>query len=251
MSFTLHRRRFFGAAGGFALAPSLHPAAASAATRDWPPVEGKDTPKLCLGTGRASDPKEMRRFKQIGVDHVLMGGPPIPWKEADLRALVERFRAAGLTVDNLMIYGFPNALYGRPGRDEEIDKVSASIRAAGRAGVPVVEYNFYSHRLTEGYYEELGRGGSGMTAYNYDRSKDLPPLPEVGTHTLDEMWANITYFLKAVVPVAEESGVRLALHPSDPPVPLSRGSGLARGLRSAGRAAASRSRETRRSRPRR
>jgi mannonate dehydratase len=64
-----------------------------------------------------------------------------------------------------------------------------------------------------------------MTAYDYDRSKDLPPLPEVGVHTLDEMWANVTYFLKAVVPVAEESGVRLALHPSDPPVPLSRGSG--------------------------
>jgi mannonate dehydratase len=39
------------------------------------------------------------------------------------------------------------------------------------------------------------------------------------------MWRNVTYFLKAVVPVAEESNVRLALHPSDPPVPLSRGSG--------------------------
>ena len=94
MSFTLHRRRFFGAAGGFALAPSLRPAAAPAATRDWPLVEGKDTPKLCLGTGRASDPKEMRRYKQIGIDHVLMGGPPIPWTGADLTALVERYRAA-------------------------------------------------------------------------------------------------------------------------------------------------------------
>jgi mannonate dehydratase len=39
------------------------------------------------------------------------------------------------------------------------------------------------------------------------------------------MWANITYFLKAVVPVAQESGVRLALHPNDPPAPVSRGSG--------------------------
>ena len=41
-----------------------------------------------------------------------------------------------------------------------------------------MEYNFYAHRLTEGYYEELGRGGAGLTAYDYDRSKDLPPLPE-------------------------------------------------------------------------
>ena len=55
--------------------------------------------------------------------------------------------------------------------------------------------------------------------------KDLPPLPNEGAHTLDEMWKNATYFLKAVVPVAKESNVRLALHPNDPPAPLSRGSG--------------------------
>jgi mannonate dehydratase len=221
MSTRLPRRSFIHAAGTFALVPT----AARSAPRDWPPTEGSGTPKICLGADAKADEKEMRRLRQIGVDHVLMGGPPIPWQEADLGALVERFRAGGLTVANLMIYGFPNTLYGRPGRDEEIDKVKASIRATGRAGVPVVEYNFYSHRLTEGYYEELGRGGAGMTAYDYDRSKDLPPLPEVGTHSLDEMWRNVTYFLKAVVPVAEASGVRLALHPSDPPVPRSRGSG--------------------------
>ncbi len=166
----------------------------------------------------------MRRFKQIGVDHVLMGGPRVPWTEEALGALVGRFRAGGLSVVNLMISGFPNALYGRPGRDEEIESVKASLRAAGKAGIPVVEYNFYAHRLTEGYYEEPGRGGAGMTAYDYERSKNLPPLPEVGTHTLDAMWANVTYFLKAVVPAAESAGVRLALHPNDPPVPLSRGS---------------------------
>ena len=39
------------------------------------------------------------------------------------------------------------------------------------------------------------------------------------------MWNNAAYFLKAVVPVAKESNVRLALHPNDPPAPISRGSG--------------------------
>jgi mannonate dehydratase len=217
----LPRRSFLHAAGAFTLAPAF----ARALPRDWPPSEATSTPKLCLGIGATASEKEMRGLRQIGVDHVLMGGPAIPWTDEALRALVERFRAAGLTVANLMIAGFPKALYGRPGRDEEIDKVNASIRAAGRAGVPVVEYNFYSHRLTEGYHEEIGRGGAGLTAYDYDRSKDLPPLPEEGVHSQDEMWANVTYFLKAVVPVAEAAGVRLALHPSDPPVPLSRGSG--------------------------
>jgi len=76
----------------------------------------------------------------------------------------------------------------------------------------------------EGYFEETGRGGAGLTGVDYDRMKDLPPLPQEGAHTLNEMWANITYFLEAVITVAEKANVRLALHPNDPPFPLSRGS---------------------------
>ncbi len=211
-----------GAAGVLAAAPSA--ARAAGAGVDWPPPEGEGVPKLCLGVSADADPKTMRQLKQIGIDHVLMGGGPIPWAEATLEELRKRFADQGLEVCNLMIGGFSNTLYGRPGRDEEIGKVIASIRAAGKAGLPVIEYNFYAHRLMKGYHEVPGRGGAGMTGYDYSLSKDLPPLPEVGTHTLDEMWDNITYFLKAVVPVAEEAGVRLALHPNDPPVPLSRGS---------------------------
>jgi mannonate dehydratase len=218
------RRRFLRTASVAGLVPAALPGLARGAARPWPPAEGPGTPRLCLGVGANADEREMRRIRQIGVEHVLMGGPPIPWKEEDLRALVARFRAGGLTVANLMIGGFPNAIYGRPGRDEEIEKVKASIVAAGRAGIPVVEYNFYAHRLVEGYHEELGRAGAGLTAYDYERSKDLPPLPEVGTHDLEALWANVTYFLRAVVPAAESAGVRLALHPSDPPVPKSRGS---------------------------
>jgi len=125
----------------------------------------------------------------------------------------------------MMIGGFPKTLLGQPGRDEEIEKVIASIRAAGRAGLPVIEYNFYAHRLVEGYYEEIGRAGAGLTAFDYARVKDLPPLEAEGVHSIEEMWQNVTYFLKAVVPAAEQAGVRLALHPNDPPTPLSRGSG--------------------------
>lgn len=215
------------AVGATAFAPSL--ASAEAAERSWPIVEGPDTPKLCLPGGRGE--AGMRRVKQLGVNYVLGEAGQIPWQEADIRSQVERFKAGGLTLYNIMISGFRNAIYGRPGRDEHIDKVQQSIRAAGKAGLPVIEYNWYAHRLMEGYHEETGRGGAGYTAMDYDRiyangvkAKDLPPLPEEGAHTLDEMWGNITYFLKAVIPVAEQSGVRLALHPNDPPVPLSRGS---------------------------
>ncbi|HXW14780.1 MAG TPA: mannonate dehydratase [Terriglobia bacterium] len=191
--------------------------------------EGPETPKLCLeiNGGLAAghlDEAGMRRVKQLGVNHVAMGGPAIPWQESQIRALVDSLKSGGLTLGNLMVSGFPNTIYGRPGRDEEIQKVQQSIRAAGAAGVPVVEYNFYAHRLIEGYYAEPGRAGAGLTAFDYNRVRNLPPLPEEGAHDLEEMWQNITYFLKAVVPVAEQSGVRLALHPNDPPAPLSRGS---------------------------
>jgi len=123
---------------------------------------------------------------------------------------MDTLKSGGLTLGNMMIGGFPNAIYGRPGRNKEIEKVRASIRVAGRAGLPVVEYNFYAHRIVEGYYEETGRAGAGLTAFDNDRVKNLPPLPEEGVHSLDEMWTNVAYFLKAVAPVAEESGVRLA-----------------------------------------
>ncbi len=195
-----------------------------------PRVEGKDTPKICLEIGNGAlsagtlDEGGMKRVAQLGVEHVLSGGPKIPWTEAQLKDQIGRLKAGGLTLGNLMIGGFPNTIYGRPGRDEEIEKVIQSVRAAGKAGLPVIEYNFYAHRAMEGYYEEIGRAGAGLTGFDYERMKDLPPLPEEGAHNLEEMWANITYFLKAVVPVAEQSGVRLALHPNDPPAPISRGS---------------------------
>jgi len=201
-------------------------------TRDPDASEMSGIPKIALELSRVGsyfatgtvDEAGMRRVKQLGVNDVLMGGPPVPWLEPDLRGLIDKLKTGGLSLGNMMITGFPKTLYGKPGRDEEIEKVQQSIRAAGRVGLPVVEYNFYAHRLVEGYYGETGRGGAGLTAFDYDRVEELPPLPEEGAHKLEEMWSNITYFLRAVIPVAEESGVRLALHPNDPPAPLSRGS---------------------------
>ena len=230
MKTLVSRRTLLRAVGTAALSSSAIPLAfpgpvvPEAGDGGWRP-EGPDTPKICLELSVTRlDEAAMRRVKQIGINYIASGGPPIPWQESRIRSIMDTLKSGGLTLGNLMIGGFPNTLYGRPGRDEEIEKVRQSIRAAGRAGLPVIEYNFYAHRAIEGYYEETGRAGAGLTAFDYDRMKGLAPLAEEGAHTLDEMWRNITYFLKAVVPVAEESGVRLALHPNDPPAPLSRGS---------------------------
>jgi mannonate dehydratase len=236
----LSRRKLIQTAGVAAIAaPAVRPA-----TMPGPRFEGKDTPRICLeagagGFGRGgapagSDEAAARRIKQLGVDHVISSLGPIPWDEARLKDLLTHYESYGLAVGNIMISGFNNAIYARPDRDADIQKVIHSVQAAGKAGLPVVEYNWYAHRAMEGYFEETGRAGAGWTGFDYEREvddngsktkfKDLPPLANEGPHTLDEMWANITYFLKAVIPEAEKAGVRMALHPNDPPAPISRGS---------------------------
>lgn len=68
-----------------------------------------------------------------------------------------------------------------------------------------------------------------MTSFDYDRVKDAP-LTAIGEVSEEEVWENYTYFLKHVISVAEEAGVKMGLHPDDPPVPLL--SGTARIFRS-------------------
>jgi len=212
------------------------------------PQESAATPKIACGIDvhNGVTDEAIRSVVQIGVYHVLLNGPAIPWTVDQLQPIVDKLKAGGVTLGNLMITGFPNVIYGRPGRDEEIDKVIESVRAAGKVGLPVVEYNWYAHRAMEGYFEEIDgvRTGVGWTGFDYElvhtpgrvysgrvseeeagtKFKDLSPLPNEGAHTLEEMWATITYFLKRVIPEAEKAGVRLALHPNDPPAPISRGS---------------------------
>ena len=219
MSSKYSRRRIVQTAAAAALAPAV-PLVAQVS---WPPSRSA-TPNICLGTSPTLDEKGMRALRQIGVDYVLMGGPRTPWDEKELKARMDHFRAAGITIVNMMIGGFNDVIWGRPGADAQIEDVIHSIRAAGRVGLAVIEYNFYAHRLTEGYKEEIGRGGAGYTAYDYELSKNLPPRDGVGTHTKAQQLKRAEHFLKAIVPEAEKANVRLALHPNDPPVPLSRGS---------------------------
>lgn len=219
MNSSLTRRRMMQAAGVSATAAL--PAASAPAPVTWP-VKG--TPKICLGAQPALDEAGARRLRQVGVDYVLMGGPRMPWTEESLNERLVRFKAMGITICNMMIGGFNDVIWGRAGAQSQIEDFIASIRAAGKVGLPVIEYNFYAYRLTEGYKEEIGRAGAGYTAYDYEISKNLPPLPNVGVHSRADQLKRAEGFLKAVIPEAEKANVRLALHPNDPPIPISRGS---------------------------
>lgn len=192
---------------------------------NWPPEAAVNSgiPHLCLIS--PSTAPQLRHLKQLGIDYAIGGGlGPAPWTEEKIRAAIDAYKAGGVQVVNFMIGGFEDVIRGGPKRDEQIENVIQSIRAAGRAGLPVIEYNFYAHRIVEGYYEELGRGGAGMTAFSHDRVKSLPPLEQEGVHTKEQLFQRAGYFLKAIVPEAAKANVRLALHPNDPPAPVSRGS---------------------------
>jgi len=132
--------------------------------------------------------------------------------------------AAGMRLGNIMMHAFPNVILGTAERDRDIENVQESIRIAGRLGIPVVEYNFFGLRNVEGLDRRPGRGGATYRGFDDARVKDRTPLPKLGATSDAQMWERLGYFLKAVVPVAVEAHVRLALHPNDPPAPISRGS---------------------------
>ena len=197
--------------------------------------------KLTMPAGELSD-DVLNFVAYLGVEYITTGGPasptytsegrvvqarpndpPPPWREDDLRRMKDQVERAGLKLGNVMLHDFRNAVLGRPGADDDIEKVQESIRVAGRVGIPVVEYNWYALRAMGGYYEEAGRGGARLAAHDYDRSRNLPVLDDVGRHSASDLWSRYERFLKAVVPHAERAGVRLAVHPNDPPPPLYRG----------------------------
>ena len=191
--------------------------------------KGNWKPVICENMPDVSD-RALRWAAQLGLDALALGGGLADperlgyWTPAGCRAVSERVRAYGLEVGIMMLHNVtPRIILGKPGRDEDIARVRQSVAAAGEAGYPVIEYNFYNHRAVEGYGQLPGRGGALYTDYADARRADLAPLPEEDRATPEETWARLRYFLEAVLPVAEEANIRLALHPNDPPPPTSRG----------------------------
>ena len=177
----------------------------------------------------------MRLARQIGVTDIVAALPPEQrgpvWDFMPLLQLRKRVEDAGLTLS--VIESIPitdRVKLGLPGRDEDIENYCQSIRNMGAAGIPILCYNFMAvfnwMRTSTG---TRGRGGALVTSFDYNLVKNAP-LTEAGQVFDQRMWDNFEYFLTRVVPVAEEAGVKLALHPDDPPISPIRG--LARIMRS-------------------
>lgn len=148
-----------------------------------------------------------------------------PWGEPAIRTLQERLADHGLRMAAIEDTPPLDAVrLGLPGRDEQISHVIEQVRAMGRLGVPVLCYNWMA--VTSWARTDVAvriRGGALSTAYSHEGDEALPPLVEPGSITEEQLWDGLAYFLDAVVPEAEQAGVRLALHPDDPPRTSSRG----------------------------
>lgn len=194
-------------------------------------MAGDWKPKICENVPNISD-RTLRWAAQLGIEALALPGRLADpegkgyWTVAACRAVADRVRTYGLEVGIMMFNLSPLVVWGQPGRDEAIEQTVRSIKAAGEAGYPVVEYNFYNHRAVEGYGERPGRGGALYTDYDDTRIRPLARLetmPDEAALTAEKTWEHFRYFLAAVLPIAEASGVRLACHPNDPPPPTSRG----------------------------
>jgi mannonate dehydratase len=207
--------------------------------------------KIRVAVGQFHDLSEERlRFaQQIGATGLQMNNPTLPgderWEEKDVRALVEKVESYGLkfeAIENVPVHFYDKVMTGAPGRDEQIENYIATMRAVARAGIPVLGYHFMPNSVWTTSRVAPPRGGAVARQFDMaavealaddieaqkafiptdlGRQTTMPMFGKDGPFISEEMmWANYEYFIKAVLPVAEEEGLRLALHPDDPPVPM-------------------------------
>lgn len=175
------------------------------------------------------------------------GDPNQIWSFEELRDLRKAVNAQGLelaALENFDPAHWYDVLLDGPRKAEQLENIKTLIRNLGRAGIGIMGYNFslagvWGH--VEGPY---ARGGALSVGFLGPEGPEETPVPKgmvwnmvydgeafdaqgqkgsLPRITHDELWARLGDFLDAVVPVAEEAGVRLALHPDDPPMPTLRG----------------------------
>ncbi|MEZ4622209.1 MAG: mannonate dehydratase [Caldilineaceae bacterium] len=130
----------------------------------------------------------------------------------------EQIEAHGLKLNNVFMSCWPEIPLGRPDADAKIDAWCRMLESLGRVGIPYLGWNFKpmgNFRTTS----DRGRGGVKYSTFDYAEFSANRPQPHEPPVSEAAMWERMTQFLQAVIPVAEQAGVTMALHPDDPPVP--------------------------------
>jgi mannonate dehydratase len=185
-----------------------------------------ETPRIKIGHRISPRPtaEELAFFQQLGIEYATV------WttiKDAGLAYMVETKRlleAHGIGLLNVGILDLhcdPTLTLGLPGRDRKIEQYKAYLRTLGQAGIG---YTTYAHmaniKLLPYYQTGMGatRGGAATREFDMEVARSLP-LSHDRAYKDDEIWSTFTEFIQEVMPVAEAAGVRIGLHPDDPPVP--------------------------------
>ena len=182
--------------------------------------------QMRLGLGQFSEVTDdlMTFIRQLGVEDIVLNSARLPgderWEFMDLLNLRTTVENAGLRIgslENVPHQFYDKVMLGLPGREEQIENMAATIRNIGRAGIPILGYHWMPNRVWRSSLTTPGRGGVKVTRFDLELVKDAP-FSHDREYTEDELWDNYEYFMKRIIPVAEDAGVKLALHPDDPPV---------------------------------
>ena len=169
--------------------------------------------------------RHLRAMKQIGVDHVVhYAMDDLPDSADELRAIRDRYAAFGLTwaiaesgpaIDRIVM--------GKEGWQAQTDRYKSILRLLGDLGVGVVAYNFMPQVSDDAMVIRTDmaattRGGARTSRFALDAVG--PGTMPHGESAIprERMWDHLERFLEAVLPVAESAGVRMAMHPDDPPL---------------------------------
>lgn len=179
------------------------------------------------------DPAKWNIARQIGVDYAItkasteLSGLPDPSDFQALQRVKNAFNKAGFT-----LYGLEGDQFdmspiklAKPDRDKTIEKYQQMLRNMGELEIPLLCYNFMA---SIGWFRTRvdikERGGALVSGFYNDEVGNELLNPE-DCVTENQLWDNLFYFLDAVLPVAQEAGVTMALHPDDPPVSPLKGVG--------------------------
>ena len=170
---------------------------------------------------------------QLGVKAVQLNTPTLDdgdgyWTYESLAALKARCENFGLNLvalENVPQPFMHSIKLGGPDQARQLDLYRQTIVNVGKAGIRYLGFNFLVAGVWRTEAEAAGRGGAKVSAFDLasvDKGNAAGgPQGNTGFEVSvseDELWDNFTTFLQAVLPVAEAAGVRLALHPDDPPV---------------------------------
>ena len=177
-----------------------------------------------FGQFKQATPEYLSFCAQFGATDVLLNTADLPgaggrWQLSDLvklRLNVEQYGLKLSALENVPADFYDQIMLGGPRRDEQIEAMIFTIRNIARAGIPVFGYHWMPSHVWRTTPASI-RCQAVATAFDYDEALSLP-LTHDRVYTDEEMWANLELWIKTITPIAEEEGIRLGIHPCDPPV---------------------------------